>query len=120
MSTDLATRIHELVRRPNRRSYFRAQVERCIAERVANPKPMCWPLQLAHPNDWEPELCGESRPITLAEKCAALAAWHDQHYPNDGPIMDRGDDSDSPSRAWGAMLDHVERNGGKLIGTLED
>jgi hypothetical protein len=45
--------------------------------------------------------------VTLAEKYAVLAAHHDNHYGDDGPVLPRPDCGDRESLVWYLVLDYV-------------
>jgi hypothetical protein len=86
MSAELAARVHDLLRKPEYRTRFREQVDRYISVRLeSDPRP---PLPLHKvPDEWVGHDDDQEVTITLEEKYAVLAAWHDLAFENDGPII---------------------------------
>jgi hypothetical protein len=104
MRTDLARRVHDLVRQSEVRTYFLSQVQNHIAYREDNPS-LAWPLHIWAELDPDPQ--DSFREVTLIAKYAVLAANHDNVYANDGPILPRPDCTDQKSRLWYIMMGHV-------------
>ena len=137
MSADLARRVHDLLRQPRARELFQRHAKEYLSwrmrkrgrtkkhknGRIEHPPAPYFPFDRF--DDCGPAPDEPFPDVTLAEKFAVLAAHHDNHYGNDGPVLPRPDldviqFGDRESFMWHFVLDHVKDHLHRYPSNVED